>query len=332
MNEVEERFLKALTPNMARQVTRIREKNTRFVHYTSAESGMHILRSGRMLLRNSTLLNDFSEVQHGMACLAHAYASPAGEKLKGLMKCVQEDLPEIFEASFNATFDDLRSETYIISLSEHGDPDEGDAFEDTFGRLSMWRAYANSNGIAFVFHNTPFASESDALHAFTLPVVYATPDAYVPNFTEIVHGVESLMDIIGQAGGQYFHDLMSNVFQYAIQSTKHPAFREEREWRVIYTPTVLARDGKLTDEHRERVQTEIMTLRGVPQRVYAIPFQNHPDDGLVGATVPELLDRVLIGPSPDAYAIAEAYVGELEGMGIADARSRVVITSIPLRT
>lgn len=160
---------------------------------------------------------------------------------------------------------------------------------------------------------------------------YATPETFVPYFEEIVAGIEANLQLIAPAGGQFFHDALVNAFRFAVQSTKHPSFREEREWRVIYSPTLLQRNGELTPDQLEKIPTEILTLNGVPQRVYAIPFRDHPDEGFTGATIPDLLERVLIGPSLDAYPIAQAFVAELDKCGVEKAYEKVVITGIPLR-
>lgn len=329
--ETAEQIWRLFFPTAVRQLEQVKARNTRFVHYTSAESAVKILRSQRMLLRNSTIMNDFSEVQHGINCLGKAYNGNQGDRLKAVLQQVQSDLPEIIQETFNSQIIDVRSETYIISISEHGDPDHGDELEDTFGRLSMWRAYANRNGVAFVFNNAPFLTESNAINAFSMPVNYATPDSYCSIFGEIIEGLEGHTELLKVAGGQYVHDTIIEAFRFAVQSTKHPSFREEREWRVIYSPTLLQRKGEMTEVQLERIPTEVKILGGVPQRVYAIPFWNHPEEGFVGATVPELIDRVLVGPSPDAYPIAQALVSELANCGVSDADQRVWITGVPLR-
>ena len=329
--EIEDRIWRVFFPETVRQVERIREKRTRFVHYTSAETGIAILRSNRMLLRNSTLMNDFSEVHHGMSCLNAAVVGPTGDRLKLLMDKIQSGLSEIVISNFNDQYDGVQSGTYLISISEHGDPEHGDVLEDQFGRLSMWRAYANKNGIAFVFKNTPFVSETNVLNAYTSPVLYETPDSFERHFTEVVDGIEREIDLLVSKGGQFFHDNLLNVFRFAVQSTKHPSFREEREWRVIYSPSLLLRDGLLDTSQVEKIPTEIMSLGGVPQRVYAIPFKNYPEEGFVGATVPELVDRIIIGPSQDALTIAHAFVDELTRCGVEKAHEKVTISGVPLR-
>src|SRR5690606_30906292 len=151
--------------------------------------------------------------------------------------------------------------------------------EDQFGRLSMWRAYAPKNGVAFVLRNGPFVAESNALQAFTSPVAYATRDAFLPFFEELVSGIEGHVGLLADLGGAFVHDTLINVFKVAVQSTKHPAFKEEREWRVIYDPTRLQRLDKMTEQQLERVPTEVISLSGVPQRVYSIPFRNYPEEG-----------------------------------------------------
>ncbi|WP_339690211.1 hypothetical protein [uncultured Parasphingorhabdus sp.] len=101
---------------------------------------------------------------------------------------------------------------------------------------------------------------------------------------------------------------------------------------MIYTPAILAQSAEMTLEQMNRVPTEIMTLNGMPQRVYAIPFKDHPQEGFVGATIPTLLDRVLIGPSLDAIPIARAFVDELDSCGVKNTQEKVIITGVPLRT
>lgn len=114
-----------------------------------------------------------------------------------------------------------------------------------------------------------------------------------------------------------------------MQATKHPAFKEEQEWRVLYSPKVVERRGQATPTHRERIPCKIVTIGGVPQRVYTLPFRDYPDEGFKGATIPALLDRVLVGPSADAYAIQQAFVDELRQLHVEE--PIVNITGIPLR-
>ena len=336
MDELEaentEKYWKIFMPHASVEADRIRANNSRFVHYTNAEAGLKILRSERVLLRNSTLMNDFSEVQHGLNCLLYAYNGALGDRLRQAMSLVQVDLPDIIQNNFNSQIEDFRHQTYLMSISEHGDTAKGDELEDLYGRLSMWRAYSKRNGVAFVFKNGPFVTDSNALNAFTSPVLYATPDTFLGYFEQFVFSIETNVEFIKNFGGALLHDAIMNAFRFTVQSTKHPSVHEEKEWRVIYSPTLLVKDEGLSPQQRERVPTEIMDLGGTPQRIYAIPFKNYPEDGFMGATIPELIDKILIGPSPDAYAIADAFAAELITKNVANAHERIRITGIPLRS
>lgn len=326
MDDAQQRIAQIFMPHALREMERARKAKTRFVHYTSADTGLKILRSGEMLLRNSSLMNDFSEVRYGFNCLVAAYNGSVGDRLKIALRAVQEDLPEIMEGNFNSQILDMMNHTYLMSVSEH----DGD-HEDRFGRLSMWRAYAPKDGVAFVMNSAPFLCESNAIQAFSSPVSYVTPEAFQPTFEEVVASVEANIEFVKQMGGHAVHEMLMFAFRFAAQSTKHPAFQEEKEWRVIYTPTILQAQGQMTQQQAERVPTRIMSLNGVPQRIYSIPFKDYPDEGFIGATVPDLIDRVLIGPSTDAHMIAEAFVSELLSFGVTDAHLKVVMTGIPLR-
>ncbi len=324
MTEDQDRITQIFAPEMLRSIKRARDEKIRFVHYTSAESGMKILDSGEMLLRTSRLMNDFSEVAYGYSCLNQILVGELGERLKKSLSTIQEGLPDIFSQNFGNTHHDIFHQTYLLSVSEHLDN------EDRFGRLSMWRAYAPDNGVAFVLNSAPFTSDSNALNAFTVPVLYKTADTLKPYVEEIVAGIEQNLDFLKKFGGQFIHDVLTASLRTIIQTTKHPAFAEELEWRVIYTPTMIPEENRFQDQEM-RVPRRMLTIRGVPQQAYSIPFKDHPDDGLEGATIPMILDRILIGPSRDAQPIAFAFANKLRtdyGIG----SPNIVLTDIPMRT
>lgn len=330
MTDEQLELAKIFLPHGLREMERVRDNQIRFAHYTSADTGLKILRSESMLLRNSSLMNDFSEIRHGWNCLLEAYNGPLGIRLQEALRSVQPDLPEILQSNFNAQILEVFSETYLMSVSEHGVDDSKD-HEDKFGRLSMWRAYAPKDGVALVMNNAPFICESTALGAFSSVVSYAMPEEFQPAFEEVVTAIESNIEKVRNLGGQAVHDLLMNAFRFAVQSTKHPSFKEEREWRVIYSPSLLHMNGTLNATQMARLPTKIMSLGGVPQRVFEVPFIDYPDEGFVGATAPALIDRILIGPSQDSYAMRNAFVGELIRLNVPNAEAKVIITGVPLR-
>jgi hypothetical protein len=94
------------------------------------------------------------------------------------------------------------------------------------------------------------------------------------------------------------------------------------EWRVVYThelntSTRLVRDVKVID--------------GTPQPIFKIPLKNVPEVGLTGVTLPELLERIIIGPTQNTQVIRDAFVELLTQSGVPDAGKKVFLSEIPLR-
>jgi hypothetical protein len=105
-------------------------------------------------------------------------------------------------------------------------------------------------------------------------------------------------------------------------STKHPGFHEEREWRVIYSPSF---------QKSDRLSTEIVSINGTPQSICKIPLRDVREEGLFGLELPELIDRVIIGPTKFPVGIYDALVTVLTDAGIKNAASKVIVSDIPLR-
>ena len=71
---------------------------------------------------------------------------------------------------------------------------------------------------------------------------------------------------------------------------------------------------------------------GIPQTVYKIPLKNDASAGITQIDAAEIIDRIIIGPTPYAWAIWEAFVEMLRKIGVTDPESRVCASTIPLRT
>ncbi|MFG6580185.1 DUF2971 domain-containing protein [Sulfitobacter sp. 1A13191] len=311
-------------PYATRKMEAMRANTTRFVHYTSAENALNIIDGNQVWLRNTNLMNDYREVQHGDRCVLEAWNDDAvGGRLRAALNEVSSDLSSRIIQRY-ADGDRTRAlETYMIAVSEHGNESSR---EDLYGRLSMWRAYGGNTNVAFVFRNDPFISESDALNAYTSPVLYADSDSFKPNFLEVAEKVERNIGMLRLAGEDVASHLTLSAMHFAALSTKHPGFSEEREWRVIYTPKF-----SLTGSRTSRLESKIVTLGGVPQRIFALKLENVPEEGFLGATLPELLIEVIIGPTQFPWPIYDALVEKLQIAGVADAQNKVRVSNIPLR-
>ncbi|GLQ53626.1 DUF2971 domain-containing protein [Devosia nitrariae] len=292
---------------------RIVQNNKRFVHYTSAEAAFSMIKNAEVWMRKSSTMNDFSEIEHGIECLFHAYKGPFGERLKRTLENAHPNIVSQIAEIFDSWLPHFRLETYLTCISEHEDK------EDRTGRLSMWRAYGN---VAIVLNKDIFMSETDALKAYSSPVAYLYPHQFEVEFGKVVERAEAASSYLATLDRELVVHNVFSMFRYAVLCTKHPGFHEEREWRVIYSPTF---------ELSPRIKKTIEVIRGVPQAVCKIPLSDAPDDGLNGIEIPKLVNRVIIGPSQYPFAQLEAFIYLLEERGMSDARERVWVSDVPLR-
>lgn len=266
---------------------KVETNRSRFVHYTNAEAAMNILRTKDVWMRESSCMNDFMEVEHGISCVVKAYG--AGEKaFARSLDALHPDVSSEIEKLFDGWAPHLRTDTYFTCFSEH------DESEDTFGRLSMWRAYSEATGVALVVNNKPFLTENTALKAYASPVAYLGDGEFAKEFEKMRSQIDAEADFIRAIDRQV---IVANVFQmlkYAALCTKHPGFSEEREWRVIYCPAL---------EKSSHLVKDIQAIRGAPQPIYKIPLKDIPDEGLVDVEIPALIERVIIGKTSCALLL-----------------------------
>jgi hypothetical protein len=108
-----------------------------------------------------------------------------------------------------------------------------------------------------------------------------------------------------------------------ILSTKHPSFEEEGEWRIIYRP----KDSPTPFD----VPKKIVSVNGIVQRVHCLRMKNQPDKNLTGADLNELLDKVLIGPTPNPTLVEDAFIQLADMAGLDNPTTRVAVSAVPLR-
>ncbi len=126
----------------------------RFVHYTSAEAALQIIKSKRIWMRNTTCMSDYSEVMLGYSILLKFFSNDNNKKefikaLEGVATGVAPEAIKLFDQLTN----DIRFNTYIAAVSEH------DVEEDFHGRLSMWRAFGGTTARVAIVINVPWESE-----------------------------------------------------------------------------------------------------------------------------------------------------------------------------
>ncbi|WLS03106.1 DUF2971 domain-containing protein [Shinella oryzae] len=287
----------------------------RFVHYTTADTAMKIINNEEVWMRKSTCMNDFNEIEHGFNCLQRAYKEHK-ERFSAFFDPRFPGFSEKLEERFNSWLPSFRNSTYVSCISEH------EASEDIIGRLSMWRAYGGPTGVAIVVNSAPFLRPTDALNAYTSPVAYLSEMQFSDNFSGLLNGFEEAEQLIDTLSEDSLLGHLFEVFRMATLCTKHPGFAEEKEWRIIYSPSL----GESL-----RITQDIFTFGGVPQKIFKIPLKNFPEEGLYGIEVKELVERIIVGPTEFPVEIKEALAVALEAKGVEQPLGMIWISDIPLR-
>lgn len=294
----------------------VKTQQRRFVHYTSADVALSILRKKEIWMRRVTTMNDRKEVRHGADFLRQAWNSEPGSAFKAVLEQIKPGVHAQLEKLLNDWLPHFEFGTYLTCVSEHCT-----GKEDKYGRLSMWRAYGGQTGIAIVLNNLPFLGTSDALKVYSSPVEYLDYEDFTREFLNIVTAMQREVDFLRTSdSGRVFNSIF-HMLRFAVLCTKHPAFAEELEWRVVHTPAL---------DQSKRLRYSIESVRGVPQEIYKIPLENVTEEGLIGVALPELIERVIIGPTEFKDAIFDAFFQELTSAGV-DPRGKIILSDIPVR-
>lgn len=312
----EARINRIFFPFMQRKMSAVVAARGRFVYYTTAETAVKILKSKQLWMRNTTVMNDYMEVDHGFNCLNPAYRGAPGERFRAALDgCFPGVAAELLK-DFNGWLDSIRRETYLTCLSEHDDD------EDQHGRLSMWRAYGGQAGVAVVINGEVMSISGHALGAYGSPVAYLDEKGFEAEFLTTVENIEREAAYVRSLGRDQVKSIAFNMLRFAVVCTKHPGFREEREWRVVASPIM---------HPSELVQRSVEVVRGIPQPVLRLPLQNRPKHGLVGLALPDLLNRIIIGPCEFPEVMLAAFRQLLAEAEVAEPEKKVAVSGIPLR-
>jgi hypothetical protein len=313
-------------PHDRRRRCELIDEGRRLIHYTSAANAVSIFRNKAVWMRNVRCMNDYMEVEHGFQLMLRSFAPPVdnSEAEKGLHAvtvAANRIFPGVAEETirrFDGWLPALRNKTFVTCLSEHS------ASENDFGRLSMWRSYSsNQVGVGIVINPTPLYSLSDAFGAFSSPVHYFGDDEAGEMFLEIAKNIETNRDFIQSRGEDELLGHLFTLLRSFAMCSKHPGFHEEKEWRIMHTQT-LDEPGALV--------LDVECINGVPQSVFKIPLEDHLESGMTGISIPDLVEKVIIGPTQYPVAVWDALVIELERAGVKEADQKVSYSGIPLRT
>jgi len=296
----------------------------RFVHYTTAEAALKIIRTKRFWMRNTNCMSDFSEVKHGYQILNKFLAGKAKKEsfTEALDGCIPGVASEAI-AAFNDSWEDIRLNSYIACLSEHQES------EDSNGRLSMWRAFGGTATRIGIVLNIPYTLSILPLSIMFSSVAYFSESAAHEHLEEVISNVLANREYLRMIGRDALVRMIFNTFLFHVICLKHEGFHEEREWRAIYAPTLGAYAPMPGPSRLMESSTEIVF--GVPQVVYKLPLDASVSDQIADLDFTHIFDHLIIGPTPYSGPIYSAFVDELTRAGVANSPERVRVSGIPIR-
>jgi hypothetical protein len=295
-----------------------RDHPARFVHYTSAEAALSIIRSKRFWTRNTMCMSDYREVHYGFELLKAVFdGQNKGAEIRDALETCVPNVAQTAIDAFNLAWRDIPRNTYVGSLSEH------DPAEDFHGRLSMWRAFGPQPArVAIVLAVPWFADATEALSLMFSPVAYMTRAHVATELETVARNIRENADFLRDVDRDLVRSYVSGMLVAAVTCMKHAGFHEEREWRVIYGPKRWP--SKLMEESTE-------VVGGVPQLIYKVPLDAEKAPELAPIDLAHILDRVIIGPSLYPIAMYDAFADALNGIGVTDTHARICVSDIPIR-
>jgi hypothetical protein len=294
-----------------------------FVHYTSAEAALRIIQTKRIWMRNVTCMSDFSEVQHGRTLLNQTLLDDNRKGLTALTQAVDgcavgatAEALQFLEKSWS----DIRYNTYLTCISEH------DKEEDQHGRLSMWRAFGAADiRVALVFKFPYSLLRGSVFNLVVSPVGYLEKPQVEAELHRMVKNIHENIDFLKSVGHDRVVKAIYAMLVASVTCIKHRAFREEREWRLIYAP---ARWPSAL------IETSTEVIRGIPQTIYKIPLDASvpgAPEGLKRLDLAQLFHHLIIGPAQYPYSMLEAFGNALQNAGVPEPSKRIVQSNIPIR-
>jgi hypothetical protein len=316
--EIAERLESIFMPHSAKSKIDIKEAGNKFVHYTSAENAINIISSKTLWMRSPRCMNDYMEITHGHQQLVKFFGEDEHRnKFIKALDAYEDGIAEKILVNFDECWEKIQNDTFISSISVHPKS------EDEHGRLSMWRAYGEQPAKAALVLNTP-PERNKKIGLILSPVAYFSYDELVNELLAVMKSIEDNSEFIKGLDRESVVGMATISLIILAVSLKHPGFKEEQEWRIIYLPNI--------SQGNEWIKNSLETIGGVPQIIYKIPLENSHELEITGLCITEIIDKVIVGPTKFPVTVYDAFTAALEKSGVCDAGSKVVVSGIPLRT
>jgi hypothetical protein len=250
-------------------------------HYTDAGGLKGIVENERLWATQTTFLNDSTELAYGLDLATKAIASYDVTHIKATTARFLTGLVDPSKPAL-ASWLDKHLDVYVTCFCGDGD------------LLSQWRAYAgrdDAGGYALGLGTRPplqgWPQSVPGGHDLALRRVLYDPDEQQAACQSLIEAVVPVLDADprdNELQKSFARNLVDGVVELASWC-KHPAFEEEREWRIVYVRNNDA--SKLAVHHR--------VSRGL-----LVPYVELELPSPVGTLVGHLpLRAINLGPGPE---------------------------------
>lgn len=249
-------------------------------HYTSVRNASLIIESGSAWLFNAYTLNDEQEIDHALDFVAESFAN------FGPAVCADNVL------SFLHHKKSSHASVYVFCLCDVGEkgPDQ----------LGMWRSYGDDgNGVAVQFRRQALLQATLGNHRPLLVRALYSANDKLDFLKALANKFESLCKSAGWSP-EDMGDALSYTLARVLPMFKHPAFLDEKEWRLVLdmTPQFAGNspDIKFNDARRPYVSVDLDKVvgKGLLSRMRKGPVENimigpsrraRENAGIVGASL-----------------------------------------------
>lgn len=302
----------------------------KLVHYTSAIVAREIIENEELWLRKTLFMNDYSEITYGKQYFDSLLEDPEITIiLNNILKPFTnlDDNINNLKSFYHGLINNVEKRTYISCLSEHLPQ------EDTIGRLSMWRAYGNSSGIALVINPQLTLKLENPFNM--LPVTYSKEDFKI-FFINILKNIENIikktikdkqpLSNTSEIDILLKFNLLFFIYNYVI-SLKHQGFWEEREWRIILSSPIPGIKMTISPNFIKR---SIENIKGNPEVIYKL---NLKELSFINPKGESLLEKIIIGPTANSEILVDSFSEILKNKGFDDEqiKNMITVSNIPLR-
>ena len=313
------------------------DRHPELFHYTKLEGFKAIIASGSLWATEYRSLNDSSEIRFSKGALAEPIAQhlesylkakqrtkfsvrrrvqamgglhDAATKLGGAVVSLLHRC--IFQESVGSEYSPpAMAVPFITSFCSHS---SDDAYTNENGLLSQWRAYGGAGGVCIVFDSKRIlqliADESRAYFwgFIGLNEVTYFDSAFGPQKAgrEILHFCERIAEFL-LAGApmngthpEWAIDSSDAFIRFINLTTrlKHPAFREEREVRIVVSPITEQQIESYTDEFRSLFRaTQSRQPHMALKQVRNGPNHRRHISLFDGADLRSAIRRLIVGPT-----------------------------------